>query len=295
MDLLKLRSFVMVARLGHLTRAAERLCLTQPAVTAHIKAIEQELGIALFDRAPGKISLTRQGELLLPEAEHVLSVFESFTARAKQIKGEVAGNALIATVDDSDFLRLGELLYGLRTSLPLLQLRTRQALADDVLDGVMNSSFDAGFYIGNVDHPDLGVLPLRTVAYLVVGPARFAESLPRAGWKDVASLPWVAAPEHSHVARFLRILFDQHGVRPNEIVECDQLSAMLDLVRSGLGLGFLREDLALTAVEKGEVILWPHGRVESHLSFIYRLAAEHDPAIVGMLSVLREQWCGGSA
>ena len=56
MDILKLRSFVMVARLGHLTRAAERLFLTQPAVTAHIKAIEQELGIALFDRAPGRIS-----------------------------------------------------------------------------------------------------------------------------------------------------------------------------------------------------------------------------------------------
>ena len=49
MDILKLRSFVMVARLGHLTRAAERLFLTQPAVTAHIKAIEQELGITLFD------------------------------------------------------------------------------------------------------------------------------------------------------------------------------------------------------------------------------------------------------
>ncbi len=290
MDILKLRSFVMVARLGHLTRAAERLCLTQPAVTAHIKALEQALGIALFDRAPGKISLTRQGELLLPEAEHVLAVFEGFSAKARQIKGEVAGSALIATVDDYDFLRLGELLYGLRSSLPLLQFRTRLVLADDVVEGITNNSFDAGFYIGSIDHPDLGILPLRTLAYLVVGPALFTERLSRAGWKDVASLPWVAAPERSHVARFLRILFDQHGVRPNEIVECDQLSALLDLVRSGLGLGLLREDVALAAVEKGEVVLWPHGRVESKLSFIYRLSAEHDPAIVGMLSVLREQW-----
>ena len=257
---------------------------------AHIKAIEQELGIALFDRAPGRISLTRQGELLLPEAEHVLAVFEGFTAKARQVKGEVSGNALIASVDDSDFLRLGELLYGLRVSLPLLQIRTRLALADDVLEGVANGSFDAGFYIGNIDHPDFGILPLRTISYLVVGPTLFAETLPRAGWKDVASLPWVAAPERSHVARFLRILFDQHGVRSDEIVECDQLSAMLDLIRSGLGLGLLREDIALGAVEKGEVVLWPHGRIESRLSFIYRLSAEHDPAIVGMLSVLREQW-----
>lgn len=290
MDILKLRSFVMVARLGHLTRAAEKLCLTQPAVTAHIKAIEQELGITLFDRAPGKITLTRHGELLLPEAEHVLSVFEGFSSKARQIKGEVSGNVQIATVDDSDFLRLGELLYGLRTSLPLLQFKTRLVLADDVVDGIMNDVFDAGFHIGTMDHPDLGALPLRTIAYLVVGPASYAERLARAGWKEVAELPWVAAPERSHVARFQRLLFAQHGARPNEAVECDQLSAMLDLVRSGLGMGLLREDLALDAVEKGEVALWPHGRIEGKLTFIYKLSAEHDPSIVGMLSVLHEHW-----
>ena len=76
MDILRIRSFVTVARLGHLTRASEVLHVTQPAVTAHIKAIEQELGITLFDRSPGKITLTRAGEILLAEAEHVLAVFE---------------------------------------------------------------------------------------------------------------------------------------------------------------------------------------------------------------------------
>jgi DNA-binding transcriptional LysR family regulator len=290
MDILKIRSFVMVARLGHLTRAADKLCLTQPAVTAHIKAIEQELGITLFDRAPGKITLTRHGELLLGEAEHVLSVFEGFAGKAKEIKGEVTGNVHIATVDDSDFLRLGELLYGLRTSLPLLQIKTRLVLADAVVDGVLDDSFDAGFHIGAIDHPDINALPLRTVAYLAVGPAGYAERLARAGWRDVAELSWVAAPERSHVARFQRQLFAQQGIRPNEVVECDQLSAMLDLVRSGVGMGLLREDIALSAVEKNEVSLWPHGRIEGMLSFIYRTANEHQPAIVGMLSVMREHW-----
>ena len=290
MDILRLRSFVMVARLGHLTRAAEKLCLTQPAVTAHIKAIEQELGITLFDRAPGKISLTRHGELLLPEAEHVLTTFEGFSGKARQIKGEVSGNLQITTVDDSDFLRLGELLYALRNALPLLQFKTRQVLADDVVDGLLNDSIDAGFHIGSVDHPDIGVLPLRSIAYVVVGPSAFAEKLSRAGWKDVAQLPWISAPERSHVARFLRALLAQHGVRPNEVIECDQLSATLDLVRSGLGMGLLREDLALAAMEKGEVALWPHGRIEGRLSFLYKLSAENDPGIIGLLSVLREHW-----
>ena len=290
MDILKLRSFVMVARLGHLTRAAERLFLTQPAVTAHIKAIEQEIGIALFDRAPGKITLTRSGELLLVEAEHVLSVFEGFSSKAKQIKGEVTGSLLIATIDDSDFTKLGGLLFGLRNALPLLQIKTRLVLADDVIDGLANGLFDAGFYIGSIDHPDFGVQRLRTITYCTVGPADYAAQLGGAGWREVAELPWIAAPERAHVSRLLRLLFAQQGVLPNEVVECDQLPSMLDLVRSGLGMGLVREDLALAAAEKGDVAIWPHGRIESNLSFVYRLSREHDPAIVGMLSVLRDHW-----
>ena len=290
MDILKLRSFVMVARLGHLTRAAERLFLTQPAVTAHIKSIEQEIGIALFDRSPGRITLTKSGEVLLDEAEHVLSVFEGFARRAKQIKGEVTGSMLIATIDDSDFIKLGGLLYGLRASLPLLQIKTRLVLADDVVSGIKSGMFDAGFYIGSIDHPDFVVQPLRSITYCTVGPADYGGELAKAGWRTVAELPWIAGPEHSHVSRLLRLLFTQQNVLPNEVVECDQLPSMLDLVRSGLGMGLVREDLALAAAEKGEVAIWPHGRIETNLSFIFSVSAEHDPAIVGMLSVLRDHW-----
>jgi two-component system sensor histidine kinase PrrB len=59
---------------------------------------------------------------------------------------------------------------------------------------------------------------------------------------------------------------------------------------SGLGMALLREDVALSAVEKGEVSLWPHGRIEGKLSFIYKTTGEHLPSLVGMLSVLREHW-----
>ena len=290
MDILKLRSFVMVARLGHLTRAAEKLFLTQPAVTAHIKAIEQEIGLALFDRAPGKITLTRAGEILLAEAEHVLAVFEGFASKARQIKGEIAGSLLIASIDDADFVRLGNLLASLRDALPLLQAKTRMVLAEDVLDGLVGNSFDAGFYIGPVEHPDLAALPLRTITYCTVAPIALATSIAGAGWRDIAALPWIAAPHRSHVALLLRELFARQGVLPNEAVECDQLPSMLDLVRSGLGLGLVREDLALDAVERGEVVLWPHGRIDGMLSFVYRLARENDPAIVGMLSVVHDHW-----
>ena len=64
MDILRIRSFVTVARLGNVTRAAEALHLTQPAVTGHIRTMEQELGVALFQRTANRIELTKAGTML---------------------------------------------------------------------------------------------------------------------------------------------------------------------------------------------------------------------------------------
>jgi DNA-binding transcriptional LysR family regulator len=64
MEIYQLRTFVAVAQQGHLTQAAEILHLSQPAVTAQIKALEEELGLALFERTAGGVLLTKAGAML---------------------------------------------------------------------------------------------------------------------------------------------------------------------------------------------------------------------------------------
>ena len=64
MELHQVRAFVTVARVGNVTKAADVLCVTQPAVTAQLKAFEASLGVALFDRSGGRMTLTRTGERL---------------------------------------------------------------------------------------------------------------------------------------------------------------------------------------------------------------------------------------
>ena len=73
MELYQLRTFAAVAQAGHLTRAAEKLFISQPAVSAHIKALEEELGVVLFTRGARGMSLTGQGQALLAHAEAVLA------------------------------------------------------------------------------------------------------------------------------------------------------------------------------------------------------------------------------
>lgn len=290
MEIYQLRAFVTVAKIGHLTRAAEVLHLTQPAVTGQIKALEEELGIALFDRRPGRIALTRAGERLLPEAEAVLTAAGALTGHARELQGEVSGQLVIGTVGDPDSLRLGSLLGGLVSVLPLLEIKTRMGDAEALREAVATSALHATFYIGpNIPRDVLG-LALQTLHFRVTAPASFRERVLHAGWREIADMPWVGAPHASHAQTLLRDLFARQGLLPNIALESDDAAAPLSLVRAGVGLALLREDVAVKAAERGEVIVWPHTRVAAMLSFIYPKTSEHDPAIIATLQVLRGVW-----
>jgi DNA-binding transcriptional LysR family regulator len=290
MEIYQLRAFVTVAKIGQLTRAAEALHVTQPAVTGQIKALEEELGVSLFDRRPGRIALTRAGERLLPEAEKVLAAAGSLIGRARELQGEVAGSLVIGTLGDPDALRLGSLLGGLVAALPLLDIKTRSGDAETLREGVATSTLQAAFYIGPHIPRDVLGLPLQTLHYRVVAPAAFRERLLHAGWREIADLPWIGTPHAGHLQTLLRDLFSRQGLLPNQVVESDEASAPYSLVRAGLGLALLREDMAVPAAEREELVIWPHTRVAALLSFIYPKTAEHDPAIVAALSVLRQVW-----
>lgn len=290
MEIYQLRAFVTVAKLGHFTRAAEALHVTQPAVTAQIKALEEELGLALFDRKPGRIMLTKAGDMLLGEAEQVLMVARSLLAKARDLRGEVSGTLSIGTIGDPDSLRLGSLLTAVKQSMPLLELKTRKGHADDLHEMVVSEILQGAYYIGpNIPRDVLG-LSLQTIHYRIAAPFSYRQRLLHAGWREISEMPWIAAPSGHHAQILLKDTFARQGLLPNFALEADEVTAMHSLVRSGLGLSLLREEVALPASERDEIAIWPHARVSALLCFIYPKALEHDPALTATISHLRVIW-----
>ena len=86
MELYQLRTFVAVAEEGHLTRAAEKLFISQPAVSAHVKALEEELGVALFLRSARGMQLTREGAALKAQAEAALKSVGELLSQARALR-----------------------------------------------------------------------------------------------------------------------------------------------------------------------------------------------------------------
>ena len=86
-DLVQLRTFVAVAEEQHLTRAAERLHMSQSAASAHVRAIEERLGTQLFVRTNRSLELTHAGQLLARKAKALLNEEAVFTSFARELKG----------------------------------------------------------------------------------------------------------------------------------------------------------------------------------------------------------------
>ena len=284
MELYQLRSFVAVAEAGHLTRAAEKLHISQPAVSAQIKALEDELDLALFERTPSGMVLTSAGERLL------LAAAQALRSVAKALKGEVTGKVRVGTMSDPVFIRVGEFLGTTVERHPLLQVELHHEITGVAFQKVRDGELDASFYYGDLDHPSVGRLRLRDATYRVAAPAAWKSRVVHADWNAIASQPWVITPSISTHHQLVRELFDKHGIVPTKVVEADQESVISNLVVSGVGLSLIREEMALEKLAAGELCLWRDVRLETTLWFIYPLARADDPVIRALIEVVRDTW-----
>src|SRR5688572_1746838 len=143
MELHQLRSFVAVAELGHLTRAADRLHLSQPGVSAHIKALEEELELELFERRSNGMLLTAAGRRLLGEAQKLLDAAQGLLHEARAIKGEVAGIARVGTLSDPQFIRVAELMNAAVLRYPSIELQLHHEVTGAAFEKVRDGALDA--------------------------------------------------------------------------------------------------------------------------------------------------------
>lgn len=291
MELYQVRAFVTVARVGNVTRAADALCVTQPAVTAQIKGLENSLSVALFDRGGGRMSLTRAGEMLLPQAEALLAAGSELQGAARQMQGELTGSLDIGMPGEPpEFLRLGELARGVQRDLPLVELRTRSHTVGQLFDQLRGGALTAAFSIGVNPPRDLQWQALRSVCYRVALPTRPAAEMQRGGWRTLAGLPWIDGAVDSHIHQMLRGLFEQQGLAPSIVLRSEDTTGLDTLVRAGTGCALLREEVALPGVEAGDWVVWGHARVDAQLYFSSTTERASDPLVVALASVVRSVW-----
>ncbi|MDQ2962477.1 MAG: LysR family transcriptional regulator [Pseudomonadota bacterium] len=293
MELSQLRAFVAIAKIGQLTRAAETLHLSQPALSGQIKALEETLSIRLFDRSSSGMALTPGGRTLLGETERILSAIQRLEQAAQHLQGRPAGRLRLGTVLDPVTLRLGDFLTSAIESHPLIDIELHQVFSGAALEGVREGTLDASFFFGAIDADDLRGELLRPLVYRVALPRVW--DMGNTDWNTIAARPWILAPPTSSHRHMAMQLFHARGVAPVQVIEADNEAVILNLVESGVGASIAREEPALVSAQEQRIAIWPEAELTAQLWFIFDARREADPLLEAMRTVLRDVWRGAPA
>lgn len=283
MELYQLRSFVSVAEEGTLARAAMRLFSSQPSVSAHIKALEDELGIPLFERSTRGMQITPDGEALLTRAYAILNETNELNNLARNLQSSPSGKLTVGVNTGSEELPLDAIATHLRQSCPKLQLEFLHSSSGYIKKGVLAGEIDVGFYEGEVESPKLLSSQFQENTILVVASPSFKDALNATDWAGLQALPWVfKTPECSYYKLMERIV-RAHGLQLEKPYIIDQESTCLQFLRNGAALSIMGEGLVKEDIASGRLIAWDCFRCVLPHSVICLGSRFHERAIQAFL------------
>ena len=291
MELYQLKTFVAIAREGRITRAAERVFTSAPAVSAQLKALEDELGVKLFERTPRGMTPTEAGHTLLEEAQRTLASATRMRSAAEQIRGAAQGVVRFGTVVDPVALRLGEVLVKLAERHPQVSLQLQQGLSHQTLEAVRRGELDCAYALSDSEKIDgLALTRLGVVDLAVALPLPVADAHPALDLDGLTQLPWVGTPPTCVMRVHLDGLFASVGREYRPMRTADSESAIRSMVASGLGAGLLRVDQALQAERNGELKIWQGWRSHTWLCWVEAAEGRRTAAVDAVRTAVQEVW-----
>jgi len=255
----QLKTFLSVARMGGVRRAAEQLNVSQPAVSTRISSLETYLGTELFSRVSTGVVLTRQGVLLRNHAEQIMEIME-------RIKGEVMADDSV-----SSLLRLGvaetvaqtwlpDFIRELHSRFPRLKIEVSVDISVNLREMLLDRSLDLTMLMGPVSEYSVDNLDLPPFELSWYRPIDLPEP-------DLSTTPVITYNRNSRPHRELtQELRDRYGSSA-QIFPTNSLSTGFEMVASGIGVGILPRVLGRRLVEEKRITTFDPGWQATPLRF----------------------------
>ena len=246
MDIRQLEAVAAVARLGSFTRAAEELFVAQPALSATVRRLEDELGLRLFDRTTRRVALTPAGEAFVRRAERVLGDLREMRAEMADHAGAARGRLRVGawyTVDPW----LPEMLSPFHAAHPAVEVTVREVNSDRMLDLLRAGDLDVALPVlrPGLDLDEIELLPYIEEPFVLAAPPRSPLAAMRSvTLADIAGEPLITFNPGSSLRRLVEQAFAASGVEPRVALETIETSAARAMVSSGLGVAILPASVA---------------------------------------------------
>lgn len=290
-DLVQLRTFVAVAEEQHLTRAAERLHISQSAASAHVRSVEETLDAQLFVRTNRSLELTRAGQLLMVKAKLLLSEATEFSSFARELRGKVEGHLVVASSSDPTSGRVGEIVNALRVRHPLVTVDLRARPSSGTHQGLKIGELDIGVLLGRPVESGITYYKLRSIAFRVAGPVAWKDKIESADWDELSRFPWIMPTDNSMAYKqMLREMFENRGLELNGVVSFDTAVLGRSMLEAGVGLMLVREEHAKASAEQGLVAMSPFAVAEHPIYLAHVASRRNDPMIHAFLEATTDVW-----
>jgi len=245
MELRQLEYFQMASRLRNITRAAERLKVSQPNITVAIKKLETELGIQLFDRSQKQLSLTPEGEVFLARIEIALRNIHDAVLEINDYKQLQKGSIKIGIPPMMGAYLFPKIFSNFRRRYSHLDVFLYENGSMTIRSQLERAELDFGIIIISDVSSSLNVLPMSSNQLMVCVPSNSAlaekESI---SVKDIENSDIIMLKEGSYLREFTQQLLSDFNISPNIMLESNQVITIKGLVANGVGIAFLLDFVA---------------------------------------------------
>ena len=235
MELRELKSFVIAARFRSISKAANELGLGQPTVTTHIKKLEKELNMVLFDRVTRPIRLTLSGQTIFDLSQPLLDGLDSLAVRTSE--AEERGPVTIASTPDIIPHTLLRVVKVFNSLYPNVYLRIQSATRTEVIGMVRIGEVDAGI----IQHPDRGedlhFEPLFLYERVLIAPkGHELLSAPMTSLDSIVQYPLILMARGTYTRHILEEQLQKKGLHYEVIMELDSMDMIKKFVTIGMGV-----------------------------------------------------------
>ncbi len=273
----RLKVFRTVADHLNFRKAAEHLFLTQPAVTLQIKALEDDLGIRLFDRAANRVSLTPQGSLLLVYAKKIAALVSQAEQELGSEDGEVSGELSLGVSTTIAQYVLPRLLGAFLDEHPRVQFSLQSGNTDEIVHLLLDNKLSLGLIEGPARDRGIHTEPFMQDELVLILPRAFASD--RMSHDQLLASNLLMREQGSGSRRVVEFALEHVGLKLKSfrhVMDLDSTEAIKSAVEVGLGVGFVSRWAISKELELGalKVVDVSGLKIARHFSLISRTGPE---------------------
>lgn len=233
------KTFLAVAKFGTFAAAGKEIGLTAAAVGLQVRALEEELGQALFDRGPRSVVLNTAGRKAVPQVEELLAVYESLadTGDTDELSGKVVMGALVSALMGA----FADALWSLKRRHPQLKIQLFAGLSSDFAYQVESGELDAAIATRPPRALPSSVMwtPLYEEPMVMIVPRRPHFELPEAPLDALRQAPFIRFDRHTWTGHLVKDVLSECGVTTRDELELNSVEAMIEIVRQGFGISIV--------------------------------------------------------